>query len=105
MEQNEKKELGEAARRADAVLRAVAEEQKNEQNRRRMLLHALLDAVLTEERERPGLSLTILDGAAFLSVPGEEAPPQNGGRTAEELARLLLDFCRLAGGAACPPAC
>ena len=105
MEQNEKKELGEAARRADAVLRAAEEEQKNEQNRRRMLLHSLLDAVLGEAQERPGLSLTILDGAAFLSAPGQEPLPYNGGHTAEELARLLLGFCRLAGGGTCPPAC
>ena len=99
------RELAEAARRADAVLRAATEERKTEQNRRKMLLHTLLDAALCAGRARPGLSLTVLDGAAFLTVPGESALPENGGRTAEQLAALLLAFCRLTGDAPCPPAC
>lgn len=98
------RELTEAARRAGAVLRAAAEELKNEQNRRKMLLHTLLDAALCAGRANPGLTLTVLDGAAFLTVPGAGELPGNGGRTAEQLAALLLAFCRATGEASCPPA-
>lgn len=102
---NKEREFGEAARRAGAVLRAAAEELKNEQNRRKMLLHTLLDAALCAGQTQSGLTLTVLDGAAFLTVPGAGELPGNGGRTAEQLATLLLAFCRATGDTPCPPAC
>lgn len=104
-EQEISKTLKEANGRAEAVLRAAAEETKAEQNRRKLLLHTLLDAVLCLGQSRPGLTLTVLDGAAYVTLPTGSAPAKNGGRTAAELAMLLRDFCRATGQPPCPPGC
>ena len=103
-EQEISRGLCDAAGRAAAVLRSVAEEQTTEQNRRKMLLHTLLDAALCAEQTYPGLTLTVMGGAAYLTLPGHETLPENGGRTAEQLATLLLAFCRATDDAPCPPA-
>ena len=65
-EQEKEKGLRDAATRAAAVLRSVAQDQANEQSRRKVLLHTLLDAVLCAGEIAP--TLTVLGGTAYLTA-------------------------------------
>lgn len=103
MSENEtERSLREAEGRARAVLRSAADVQLTEQNHRKMLLHTLLDAVLCAGGQEAGVCLTVMNGAAYVTVPGRDALPENGGRTALQLATLLLAFCHATGEASCP---
>lgn len=99
-EQEKEKGLRDAATRAAAVLRSVAQDQANEQSRRKVLLHTLLDAVLCVGEMAP--TLTVLGGTAYLTLSGDVKLPGNGARSAKDLAELLLAFCQAAGMSVCP---